>query len=104
MPRRKNWLINTYLKTWFGSIVQVKGPHTQASNRKVRQLKKRSLAADASIATGNLNPMEEVIENEKISELEESFNQVLRTQEFDTDDVGSRERIRRGLRDIYALV
>ena len=44
-------------------------------------------AADASIATGNLNPMEEVIENEKISELEESFNQVLRTQEFDTDDV-----------------
>lgn len=44
-------------------------------------------AADASIAAGNLDPMKDVVEDEKIAELEESFNQVLNTQEFDADDV-----------------
>ena len=45
------------------------------------------VAADESIEVGNLDPLKELVESEKIPELEESLNEVLATKDFDTDDL-----------------
>ncbi len=44
-------------------------------------------AADESIAIGNLSPMEGLIEEEKMPELEERFNNVMALKDFDVNDV-----------------
>lgn len=44
-------------------------------------------AADESIRLENLTPFEGIVEDEKVAELEDSFNQVLATKDFDVNDV-----------------
>lgn len=44
-------------------------------------------AADESIAVGNLSPMEGLIEEEKMPELEERYNNAMALKDFDVNDV-----------------
>lgn len=44
-------------------------------------------AADESIAVGNLSPMEGLIEEDKMPELEERFNNAMALKDFDVNDV-----------------
>lgn len=45
------------------------------------------VAADRSIATGTLSPLEELVEPELMPQLEEAFEDVLATKDFDTSNV-----------------
>lgn len=45
------------------------------------------VAADRSIATGTLSPLEELVEPELMPQLEEAFEDVLVTKDFDTSNV-----------------
>lgn len=47
------------------------------------------LAADKSIELGNLSPFENLIEEDKISELTERFNNVMALKEYDVNDVNA---------------
>lgn len=48
---------------------------------------KEIAAADESIEVGNLEPFKGIVEEEKIAELEESFEKVLATKNFEVSDV-----------------
>jgi len=51
------------------------------------EIAKEVAGADASIAVGNLDPLKGIVSDEKITELEESFEEVMATKEFDENNV-----------------